>query len=189
MVLFSTLDELPPEAAGEVELRRQLGVKSSATFPLAVGGNEAVGAVTFNALREERTWPEKVVSQLRMVRELEDLIQQIPDVGATLSGADFTPDLRKGRSVRNIANRRLVLNNADVIEQKLRDNGFCATGKQSERLWRISVRASALSDIDYGGFVDTLREDVDPFVNEIDGVFDAFALDNARRLENQKIIR
>ena len=49
-----------------------------------------------------------------------------------------------------------------MIEQKLREGGFCSQGEQGERLWRISVRASALSDIDYGRFVETLREAVEP---------------------------
>jgi PAS domain S-box-containing protein len=69
-ILFSSLDELPPEAAGERELRRSLGIISSATFPLAVGGKTAVGAVTFNTSRERRTWPEQLVGQLRMVAQV-----------------------------------------------------------------------------------------------------------------------
>jgi predicted RND superfamily exporter protein len=111
-----------------------------------------------------------IVRQLKKVRELEDKIRAIPDVGATLSGADFIPDLRTGGSVRYIANRRLVLNNAALIKQKLEEYGFRAEGDEQDKLWRISVRASALSDIDYGRFVDKLREDIDPLVENDDDV-------------------
>ena len=43
-------------------------------------------------------------------------------------------------------------------------------GEGGERLWRISLRASALGDIDYGRFVDALRARVEPFVNTAEGI-------------------
>ena len=69
-LVLSSLDELPPEAAGEREMRRRLGVRSSLTFPLAVGGEPVVGALSFNTMRAERSWPETLVGQLRAVAEV-----------------------------------------------------------------------------------------------------------------------
>jgi PAS domain S-box-containing protein len=69
-LVLSSLDELPPEAAGEREVRRQLGIRSSLTFPLAVGGEPVVGALTFNTTQAERAWPEPLVNQLRAVAEV-----------------------------------------------------------------------------------------------------------------------
>lgn len=111
-----------------------------------------------------------LVSQLEEVRALENLVQALPDVGAALSGADFAPALPPPGSVRRISMRAIMRRNADLIEQQLRAGGFCAEGKPSERLWRISVRASALSDIDYGRFVDVLRKDIDPWVDAREGI-------------------
>lgn len=112
---------------------------------------------------------ESILDQLRQVRNLAHAVQQVPEVGAALSGADFAPAVPEGKSVRRIARMVIVRRNAQVIEERLRAAGFCAESEQGERLWRISVRASALSDIDYGRFIDTLRQVVDPLVTTIPG--------------------
>ena len=44
------------------------------------------------------------------------------------------------------------------------------TANEGDPLWRISIRASALSDVDYGRFVETLRQRIDPIVASLDGV-------------------
>ncbi len=108
--------------------------------------------------------------QLQQVAELQRIVQQLPDVGAALSGADFAPYLPEGQSTRVTARRAILRRNAPVIEKRLQENGFCAAGEDDERLWRISIRAPALSNIDYGRFVDTLRQHVEPFVQTLSGV-------------------
>ncbi len=108
--------------------------------------------------------------QLEQVAALERMVQQLPNVGAALSGADFAPYLPAGRSTRVAARRAIVRRSASIIEERLRQNGFCAAGDNGERLWRISIRAPALSDVDYGRFVDELRQCVEPFVNDLSGV-------------------
>jgi len=56
------------------------------------------------------------------------------------------------------------------MRRQLRDGGFLSSNEQSENLWRVSVRASALSDIDYGRFIERLRKEIDPFVKTFGGV-------------------
>jgi formate hydrogenlyase transcriptional activator len=63
LVCFSTVDEVP--SAVDRAGYRSLGVRSSVTVPLSVGGR-LVGAVGFNVLREERSWPIDVVHRLRV---------------------------------------------------------------------------------------------------------------------------
>ncbi len=108
--------------------------------------------------------------QLEQVAQFEKAAQQLPDVGAALSGADFAPYLPEGHSARVAARRAIVRRSVPVIESRLRKNGFCAPGKTGEQLWRISVRAPALSDVDYGRFVNTLRSQIEPIVKTINGV-------------------
>ncbi len=69
-VVFSSLDELPPEAARDKEHFRYLGIKSGVGIPLSAGGAPLVGGLTFNAIREERVWPEEIVKRLRLVAEV-----------------------------------------------------------------------------------------------------------------------
>ncbi len=66
---FTSLDELPAEAAvDKVEFAR-FGTKSGIAFPLVVAGQH-VGAVTFSALKAERRWPPILVSRLRLVADI-----------------------------------------------------------------------------------------------------------------------
>jgi signal transduction histidine kinase len=92
-LVFSSLDELPPEAAGERELRRRLGVRSSLTFPLAVGGEPVVGALSFNTMRADRSWPETLVNQLRTVADV---------------FANALARKRSDRSIRNLGGRLIA---------------------------------------------------------------------------------
>jgi transcriptional regulator with GAF, ATPase, and Fis domain len=68
-VRFTSVDELPAEAATDKETFRRLGTKSKVAFPLIVGGR-VHGALAFAALKSERGWPEALLSRLRLVSEL-----------------------------------------------------------------------------------------------------------------------
>jgi PAS domain S-box-containing protein len=69
ILVFSSVDDLPAEADSEKQVIRAIGLKSTAAFPLAVGGSY-IGAVTFGTLSHERTWPESLLRRLRMVGEI-----------------------------------------------------------------------------------------------------------------------
>ena len=61
VLCFSSLDDVP-NAIDRASFA-SLGVKSTVTVPLSVGG-QVVGAVGFNTLRTARTWPPDVVHRL-----------------------------------------------------------------------------------------------------------------------------
>jgi PAS domain S-box-containing protein len=63
-------DDLPPEAAVDRETCRMLGIKSALCVPLAAGGEQPVGALGFNALREHRDWPDALVRRLQLVAQI-----------------------------------------------------------------------------------------------------------------------
>jgi predicted RND superfamily exporter protein len=114
--------------------------------------------------------PLSFMEQVQAVSALQGRLRQLPDVGAALSGADFAPPIPEGGSARNVVQRVYWRRNAEAIEDKLREAGLCARSEQNERLWRISIRASALTDVDYGRFVDTLRQTAGPYLRKLDHV-------------------
>ena len=67
---FSSLEELPAEAAVDRENCRRLGIKSNLSLPLSVGGEPPVGALAFNTLRAERDWPDALVKRLQLVAQV-----------------------------------------------------------------------------------------------------------------------
>jgi PAS domain S-box-containing protein len=69
MVLVSSLDELPAEAARDLEVWRHLGIKSIVTFPLSPGG-PVIGALSFNTMRHERSWPAALLKRLQLVSQI-----------------------------------------------------------------------------------------------------------------------
>jgi PAS domain S-box-containing protein len=70
MVVVSSLDEMPEEAAVDRESARRLGIKSSLCLPLSVGGEPPVGALAFNTLRAQRDWPDVLVNRLHLVAQI-----------------------------------------------------------------------------------------------------------------------
>ncbi|NLX97178.1 MAG: sigma 54-interacting transcriptional regulator [Rhodopirellula sp.] len=70
IVAVCSLDELPAEAARDREMWLHYGIKTSLTFPLSAGGCLPVGALSFNTVREERTWPEQIVKRLQLVAQI-----------------------------------------------------------------------------------------------------------------------
>ncbi len=69
VIRFSSVNELPPEAARDAETLRKYGPKSNVTFPLLAGG-KVFGGLAFGTLREERAWPDDLVARLRLVANL-----------------------------------------------------------------------------------------------------------------------
>jgi transcriptional regulator with GAF, ATPase, and Fis domain len=70
VVLASVEESLPAEAAVDRENALRLGIKSSLTLPLLVGGEPPVGALAFNSLRGQRDWPDTLVAQLQLVAQV-----------------------------------------------------------------------------------------------------------------------
>jgi formate hydrogenlyase transcriptional activator len=70
MIVVSSLEELPAEAAVDRETCRQLGVKSNLTIPLSVGGEPPIGVLGLNTLQTEREWPNTMVTRLQLVAQI-----------------------------------------------------------------------------------------------------------------------
>ncbi len=64
-----SIDDLPPEAIGEIEYYRRSGIRSSLAIPLRVGGG-IVGFIAFSAFRSTRNWPDDLIARLKIIGEV-----------------------------------------------------------------------------------------------------------------------
>jgi transcriptional regulator with GAF, ATPase, and Fis domain len=69
-IKISSVEELPAEAARDLEMCRELGIKSNLTLPLSVGGERPIGAFGLNSTRENCAWPEELVGQLALIAQV-----------------------------------------------------------------------------------------------------------------------
>ncbi|HQA80460.1 MAG TPA: sigma 54-interacting transcriptional regulator [Methanoregulaceae archaeon] len=69
IMVFSSTDELPPEASIDKESHKIFGAKSSLGFGLWAGGR-FFGALTFTTLSKGRKWPLHLINRLKMVSEI-----------------------------------------------------------------------------------------------------------------------
>jgi transcriptional regulator with GAF, ATPase, and Fis domain len=70
LVVFSNFEDLPEEAARDKETFRQVGPRASAGFPLAAGGGEVFGALSFGKVSGEKVWPDSLLQRLRLVAQV-----------------------------------------------------------------------------------------------------------------------
>lgn len=104
------------------------------------------------------------LDQLSLVASIDTQLARQPGIGAVVSGADLVPFLPRGGSMRNVAMRAVMRRRAPELQEALRAAHYFATGDNHESLWRISVRAPALTDMDYGNLVETLQAKIDPVI-------------------------
>ena len=69
-VLFSSLDDLPPEALRDRAAYRLFGIQSNVTVPLVIGGEPSIGALGFNTTRTRRDWPAPLVKRLQLIAQI-----------------------------------------------------------------------------------------------------------------------
>ncbi len=69
-VMLARMAEMPADAAKDRATVASFGIKSTLTIPLAVGGEQAIGVLSFNTLRQERAWPGALVNRLQFVAQI-----------------------------------------------------------------------------------------------------------------------
>jgi predicted RND superfamily exporter protein len=113
-------------------------------------------------VRFDQSNQQNMLQRSQVVRELQQNIARLPQVGGSLSASTFTPNVQfRGGSPRSVVvNRRLVR-----ARPLLADAGYLVQDDQEE-LWRISVRVKASEDLDYGAFQEKLRGQVEPVLEQ-----------------------
>ncbi len=115
------------------------------------------------------------LAKMQTISAIQNRLEEMEHVGATMSAADFAPPVPVDSSARGAGRRavlrRQLLKNRDVFVNAhfLSDTSPAADGGREE-LWRVSVRAPALSNVDYGRFTSDLKARVDPMLEDLPGV-------------------
>lgn len=68
-VIFSSVEDLPEEAAKDKEYITSSGTKSHISLPMEIDGN-LIGSMVMESLRSEKTWPDEVVRKLMTVADV-----------------------------------------------------------------------------------------------------------------------
>jgi len=70
IVVLSSIDKAPAEAARDKETWRHYGIKTAVVIPLSVGKERPIGGVSFNTILGEHRWPEEIVKRLQLVAQI-----------------------------------------------------------------------------------------------------------------------
>ncbi len=105
-----------------------------------------------------------MAERMQMIRQIQDAMQDIPDIGNTMSATTFAPSLEvKGRGHRAVITKNTLNARLEKHRQEYIDADFLDLDGDAE-LWRISARVGALNDVDYGEFKNDIRDRVEPVI-------------------------
>lgn len=84
-------------------------------------------------------------------------------VGPPMAAATFAPSVPDGRDIFAVARRTTTNAQLEASHNNLTKSGYLATDTTDEsELWRVSLRAAAFRNLDYGLFVESVRQIVEP---------------------------
>ena len=115
----------------------------------------------FNPETELPPW-----EQMQLVKAVEQAIKQTTAVNATLSAATFEPVLPQGNRFTDKFTRQTMkrkwsaLFNGTPEKSSTFEDSKLVKLSGDETFWRISLRVAALNEIDYGGFLETVGNNV-----------------------------
>ncbi len=105
-------------------------------------------------------------ARMVVIDYLEQVLGEVEDVGATISAVDFLPRLPDGNTQQDAFVRAMLRRDLPHNRQPLYDAHLLADDGAGHQLGRITVRAAALSNVDFGRFTNELRDAVDPVLEE-----------------------
>ena len=118
--------------------------------------DEIPNTFSFLERMEVVSWIQDTISQ-RLGPEGSDL------VGPPMAAATFAPSVPDGRDVWAVARRTTTNAQLEASHKNLTKSGYLSTdASDGAELWRVSLRAAAFRNLDYGEFVESVRSVVDP---------------------------
>ena len=103
-----------------------------------------------------------MLKRLQIVDWAQDKLGESEQIDGTLSAASFFPSIPRGGGVRKTAARRVLRRQLEQQRESLENAHYLQGDLGEEQAWRISARAPALGNLDYGLYLDELRQQIDP---------------------------
>ena len=106
-----------------------------------------------------------MLERMELMASLHARISRSVNGGGVLSPATFSPVIPRPGSLRGTVGRAVVARKLSDQRAAFVDRGLIADDGGDE-VWRLSVRAQALGDLDYGLFVQQLRQPVQSVMDD-----------------------
>lgn len=116
-------------------------------------------------IRFNETNEMELLDRVRLVNRVHfELIQEELVKGA-ISPATFVPTIPGGKSLGAIARRTVMERNLPGELGRIEEAGYLRDSPQ-EQLWRISGTVEGRTEVDYGHFLERIRQRIDPIIEE-----------------------
>lgn len=102
--------------------------------------------------------------RMKLVGDVQRMLESIDEVGGTMSAATFAPPLPDGTGARQMISRRMLDRSFERNRDHFTDVGFLRDVGDRE-FWRVSARVAALNPVDYGEFMDRVAARVEPLLD------------------------
>lgn len=106
-----------------------------------------------------------VLERATLVARVHAELVKVKWVDAAISPATFMPQFPRGGGLRAVTQRAVFRSRLDEQFEQLIEAGYVREDAE-EQMWRISGRVQGRGDIDYGLFLNRLREQIDPLVRD-----------------------
>lgn len=103
------------------------------------------------------------LERIELVRRVSRSLNALDEVAGSVSAATFMPAIPPGTTAEGRFKRNVVGKRLDQATVEFESAGLLSE-TQKDQAWRISARIKALENIDYGYFIDRLRERAEPLL-------------------------
>jgi signal transduction histidine kinase len=159
-VVVDDVEDLPPEAAKDLEFARTVQCKSSVAVPLRIGG-VVTGAVTFDAVIHAHTWSKQTVQRLRLIAEV---------FGNALERARAVAEIRQLRNEMGQTSRMAMMGEltASLAHELNQPLGAILNNAQAARRFLVAKK---------------------PDLGEVEAAIEEIICDNSRAVQTMSNVR
>lgn len=115
-------------------------------------------------VRFQESSQRSMLDRLILTEKVQQAIEELPDVGASISAATFAPPTPVGTGARQAVQRRILARKLNEQRKALIDTGYLRPDEHEE-LWRITARVYAMQEVDYDRVLGALRHTVDEVID------------------------
>jgi uncharacterized protein len=108
-----------------------------------------------------------IIDRVRLASQIHAGLNRVESIGGTISAATFVPPIPKDGGVRAVVGRSVLRNRIEAEKDDLIRTGYLREDADGQH-WRIGGRAESRQDIDYADLLDTIRNEIQPIIDDFD---------------------